>query len=73
MKWKPLVVVLIGLLLFGATAGNAAAAPISDMPRPQHNIGLGSVIISWLVSYDNAIISKNREYHVGLAIYGITK
>lgn len=66
VKWKPLVVVLIGLLLFGATAGNAAAAPISDMPRPQHNIGLGSVIMSWLVSYDNAIISKNREYHGGL-------
>ena len=65
-KWKGFVAVLLGLLMVGVTAGSAAAAPTHNQPAPQHNIGLGSVIMSWLGSYDNAIISKNREYHSGL-------
>ncbi|NJE61853.1 hypothetical protein [Thermococcus sp. 21S7] len=64
MKWKPLMAVLLGLLMVGVTAGSAIAMPIQKEPiKPRHNIGLGSVLMSWLVSYDNAIISKNREYH----------
>ncbi|WP_145955312.1 hypothetical protein [Thermococcus henrietii] len=58
--------VLLGLLMIGVTAGSAAAMPIHNQPRPKHHIGLGSVVMSWLGSYDNAIISKNREYDGGL-------
>ena len=66
MRWKSLFAVLLGLLMVGVTTGSAAAKPINVLPEPRHNIGLGSVIMSWLGSYDNAIISKNREYHGGL-------
>ncbi|WP_456443663.1 hypothetical protein [Thermococcus sp.] len=67
MKWKPLFAVLLGLLMVGVTAGSAAATPIHNQPKPEHNIGLGTVIFTWLKG--DAIISEGHTWVPGISAY----
>ncbi|WP_456443400.1 hypothetical protein [Thermococcus sp.] len=67
MKLKPLFAVLLGLLMVGVTAGSAAATPIHNQPAPQHNIGLGTVIFTWLKG--DAIISEGHTWVPGTSAY----
>ncbi len=59
--------VLLGLLMVGVTAGSAAATPIHNQPKPQHNIGLGTVIFTWLKG--DAIISEGHTWVPGTSAY----
>jgi hypothetical protein len=67
VKWKPLMAVLLGLLMIGVTAGSAMAAPIHSLPKPQHSIGLGTVVFTWLKG--NAVISESRTWVPGISAY----
>jgi len=44
MKWKPLWVVLLGMLILGTTAGDAVATTFEDQQEPLGGVGLGSII-----------------------------
>jgi len=67
VKWKPLFAVLLGLLMIGVTAGSAAAAPIPNQPAPQHHVGLGTVVFTWLKG--DAIISEGKIWVPGASAY----
>jgi hypothetical protein len=67
VKWKPLLAVLLGLLMVGVTAGNAAAVPIHNQPKPQHSIGLGTVVFTRFKG--NAVISEGRIWVPGTSFY----
>ncbi len=67
MRWKPLFAVLLGLLMVGVTAGGAVAAPIHTQPAPQHNIGLGTVVFTWLKG--DAVISEGHTWVPGISAY----
>ncbi|WP_457751921.1 hypothetical protein [Thermococcus sp.] len=42
--------------------GSAAAAPINNQPKPQNQVGLGSVVMTRLGSYSGAILEEHRRY-----------
>ncbi|WP_010479200.1 hypothetical protein [Thermococcus zilligii] len=67
MRWKPLFAVLLGLLMVDITAGSAVAAPIPTQPAPEHNIGLGTVVFTWLKG--DAVISEGRAWVPGVSPY----
>jgi len=67
VKWKPLFAVLLELLMVGVTAGSAAAAPIHNQPKPQHSIGLGVVLFTWLKG--DAVISEGHTWVPGISAY----
>ena len=67
MKWRPLFAVLLGLLMVGVTTGSAAAKPINVLPEPQHNIGLGTVVFTWLKG--DAVISEGHTWVPGISAY----
>ncbi|MCD6523416.1 MAG: hypothetical protein J7K48_00210 [Thermococcus sp.] len=59
--------VLLGLLMVGVTAGGASARPISNQPKPQHSLGLGVVLFTWLKG--DAVISEGRTWVPGISAY----
>jgi len=67
MKWKPLFAVLLGLLMVGVTAGSAAAAPIHNQPAPQHHVGLGTVVFTWLKG--DAVIDEGKIWVPSASAY----